>query len=181
MTTEEDKYTRAKTPRILLILFTVVLISVGYYLKGDAEIRDLEEKTGLQWDSEMRGDWVRESGRAEGVEIYRLHFSQGEHVIGPENRRLLPGVKLACSLHFRVASPGKYQARVLLLGANDELLAESEKSPILVDQGAYSQFRGIALVLKTPTNLTGSVRFRLEVTAIDGAENGFWETDLKIE
>ena len=114
MTTED--LTKSRSPRALLIVLAVVVVGYGYQYFSQSEVQSLHTQSGIQWDTEMAGDWVRQSQPSQsGVEIYRIHITQGEQVFGPDRRSLKAGEKLAVSLHFRVAKAGKYQARVVLL------------------------------------------------------------------
>ena len=70
MTTED--LTRSRTPRALLILLSIMVVVYAYRYFAESEVRSLHTQSGIQWDAEMTGDWVRQSEPSEsGVEIYR--------------------------------------------------------------------------------------------------------------
>ncbi len=176
MTTED--LTRSRAPRAFLILLSIVVVGFAYRYFAESEVQGLHTQSGIQWDTEMSGDWVRQSeARKSGVEIYRIHITQGEHVFGPDQRSLIAGQKLAVSLHFRVAEAGKYQARVVLLDDEGKVKAEGEKSPIPVQQGQFSQFRGVVLITDVPAPIPQTGVLRLEVNGLDNEASGFWEAD----
>jgi hypothetical protein len=155
----------------------VVVYAYRYF--AESEVRSLHTQSGIQWDAEMTGDWVRQSEPSEsGVEIYRIHITQGEQVFGPDQRSLIAREKLAVSLHFRVAKAGKYQARVVLLDHEGVVKAEGEKSPIPVQQGGFSQFRGVVLLTDVPADIPKTGVLRLEVNGVESEASGFWEADF---
>ena len=177
MTTED--LTKSRTPRAFLIVLSIIVVGYAYRYFADSEVRSLHNQSGIQWDAEMAGDWVRESEPStSGVEIYRIHITQGEQVFGPDRRLLTAGEKLAVSLHFRVAQAGSYKARVVLLDQDGVVRAEGEKSPIPVQQGGFSQFRGIVLLTDVPADLPDTGVLRLEVNDLDSETSGFWEADF---
>lgn len=177
MTTED--LTKSRSPRALLIVLAVVVVGYGYQYFSQSEVQSLHTQSGIQWDTEMAGDWVRQSQPSQsGVEIYRIHITQGEQVFGPDRRSMKAGEKLAVSLHFRVAKAGKYQARVVLLDDEGVVKAEGEKSPIPVQQGQFSQFRGVVLLTEVPTDIPKTGVLRLEVNGLGTEASGFWEADF---
>lgn len=177
LTTED--LTRIRAPRALFILLAVIAIVLTYRYFSRSEMQDLQSQSGIQWDTKMQGDWVRRSEPSQsGVEIYRIHITQGDQAFEPDTRSIIAGEKLAASLHFRVAKAGNYQARVVLLDHNREVKAEGKKSPIPVEQGGFSQFRGIVLLTKAPADLPKTGVIRLEVNSLDGHGAGYWETDF---
>lgn len=174
-----DDLTRTRAPRALFILLSVIVIVLAYRYFSRSEIQNLQSQSGIQWDTEMQSDWVRQSEPSQsGVEIYRIHITQGDQVFEPDTRSIIAGEKLAASLHFRVAKAGNYQARVMLLDHNGAVKAEGKKSPIPVEQGGFSQFRGIVLLTKVPADLPKTGVLRLEVNNLDGREAGYWEIDF---
>lgn len=147
---------------------------MGYRFYTDSQLRDLSQKTGMQWDTEMRGDWVRTSEST--IALYRIHIvDQRGGALGPEARTYHPGDKLVAGFHFRTKKAGNFTPRASLGPVNG-------KTMVPLNVPAPDQFKGTLIPVVLPAALPpGKYPLRLEVEDDQTHEKGFWETDVTVQ
>lgn len=160
------------------------MIVLGLGLAGYAgytQLAGLQHQTGVQWDREMRGPWVRESSpQKSGVEMYRIHIkNQAEETLSAEQRLFHRGDKVVAAFHFRTQRPGRFQPRVVVTGPT---AINPPVRPTLQIRGAgFSEFKATLLPFVIPQDSqTGSYVLRIEVEDEQGRK-GFWETDFEVD
>lgn len=157
----------------LALLVAVGALFIGYQVYSRNQLVDLAQKTGMQWDSEMTGGWVRTSKT--GIYLYRIHIvDQHGTALGPDTRTYHPGDKLVAAFHFRTAKAGDFIPRASLGPVNG-------KTMVSMNVPLPDQFKGTLIPLVIPPTLApGKYPFRLEVEDVKGTVKGFWETDVTV-
>jgi len=159
---------------LVISLFLLAGLGLGYRYYTWSKLQALSQQTGMQWDSEMTGDWVRTSRT--GIYLYRIHIvDQRGTALGPETRTYHPGDKLVAAFHFRTARAGNFTPRVALGPV-------AGKTMVPLHVPAPDTFKGTLIpVVLPPTLAPGSYPLRLEVEDDETHEKGFWETDVTIQ
>lgn len=157
---------------LLVVVLCAGFSGYGYYTR--AQLADLSQRTGMQWDTEMTGDWVRTSRTS--IYLYRIHIvDQRGSALGPQTRTYQRGDKLVAAFHFRTARAGNFTPRASL-----GPVAGKTMVPLYVP--APDQFKGTLIPLVLPPSLpAGRYPLRLEVEDDQTHEKGFWETDVTIK
>lgn len=159
-------------------LIALLVVSGGGYL-AHRHYRDLQKRSGIQWDQQMTGPWVRQGGN--GVQIYRIHIvDRQDRSLDESHRSYKPGDKLVANFHFRTAKAGAFQPRLLVTGATP--IQAKEHKPLDVDAGNFERFRSCLIPVTIPPEAAaGKYVLRLEVEELKGGQKSFWETDVQVE
>jgi len=154
----------------------LVIAAVGGYF-GAKQLGYLSQQTGMQWDEEMTGDWVRSQ---QGIaQIYRIHIvDRQDRALGKSQRSYHPGDRLVANFHVRSAKPGRLQPRVLLDGQPPK--GAKEHKLLDFSQGEFAQFHSCLLPVTLP-EAAGAYVLRLEVEDPQSHDKAFWETDIKVQ
>lgn len=171
---------RKATPLALKVvkgcLIVLPLLVVAVYL-GRGQLADLARRTGMQWDTEMEGPWVRTDQKA--CQIYRIHIvDRQDRALSESNRTYKPGDRLVANFHARAATPGTYQPRLLLTGPTS--VEPKEGKPMTFTQGEFAEFHSSLISSAFPEEIQpGKYVLRLELSS--GPATAFWETDVQVQ
>ncbi len=174
----DQKYIDVKNPQVRRILVGA-LIGVLVLIAGmTGVLNSLWTQSGMQWDQEMTGSWVRQSQpNTVGIEIYRVHIVDSDaRELTEDMTSFPPSSKLSVAFHFRTVKSRNYDARVKILDREENVVASGEKLGI---PNEVEHFSGIVVPLKLPKS-PGDFRIRLEVCATDSTRIAFWETDIQL-
>jgi hypothetical protein len=153
------------------ILIALPLLAPAVYL-GYSHLVDLARRTGMQWDSDMEGPWVRTDQKL--CQIYRIHIvDRQDRALSQNNRAYKPGDRLVANFHARALKPGVYQPRLLITGQEPKL-----GKPITFQQGNFEEFHS-GLISTAISDQAGPRVLRLELEC--GNEKAFWETDIQVQ
>ena len=158
----------------------IALVAIPWIRRQNAQLHDLSQQTGMQWDSEMSGPWTRGSqAKQVGIEIYRIHIvNQKNQSLREHQRTFAPGDHVVATFHFRTQRPGKFQPRVVLTGPTP--ISGRLPKPLTNTRGDYQQFHSVLVPWVIPKEaVAGRYKLRLEVEEV-GAATAFWETDWEL-
>lgn len=163
------------------LLFAIV-IGIPLAGLGWKILAQLRQKSGVQWDSEMQGAWVRTSSEAQsGISIYRIHITnQSGQALDEKHREFHGGDKIAATMHLRTQRTGSFQPRLTFAGPGS---ISPKEGPILTfRRGDMEEFHSSLLVTPLPKDAKpGTYKIRLEVEELDRKSVAFWETDITIK
>ena len=177
----DARYTRVRSVRARLIVLTIGLLLGLFGLYSSGVLGGLSQTTGLQWDEQMRGDWVSESTPdASGIEIYRIHVTDKTGRQLTRSQRDFPaGDTLAAAFHFRCLRAGRFDARVEVIDPTGKVLARGEKRGIPNRGIQFSEFHGIVIPVKLPDQAIAKATIRLQVVG-DQGDIAFWSTTFAL-
>lgn len=156
-----------------LFLALVIAGVAGYF--GLRQLGYLSRKTGMQWDQEMIGDWVRTNQKL--AQLYRIHIvDRQDQALSKERRSFKPEERLVANFHIRSARPGILQPQVKIDGTTQG----KQPKPLQFTQGDYQQFHSTLASFTTPAT-PGKHVLRLEVEDPGSHEKAFWETDIQVQ
>ncbi|MBS2033478.1 hypothetical protein JST97_00710 [bacterium] len=157
-------------------LVAVPLVALGIYF-GGRQLGELARRTGMQWDTEMTGAWVRTDQRV--CEIYRIHIvDRQDRALSEKSRTYKPGDRLVANFHTRASKPGRYQPTLLLTGPTP--IEPKPGKVIHFTQGEFQEFHSSLISAAIPDGaLPGCYVIRLELTGPAGT--AFWETDIQVQ
>ena len=155
----------------------IALVVAGVALTvGLKQLGYLSRQTGMQWDQEMKGDWVRSEQKL--AQIYRIHIvDRQDQALGENHRSYRPGERLVANFHLRAARAGVLQPRLLLDGAAPA--QSKEPKPLRFSQGGYQEFHSTLIPVTIPEQ-PGKHVLRLEVEDPESHQKAFWETDIQV-
>ena len=171
---ERAKPSLGKSALKSCLIALLVVIVAGYF--AGRHYRDLQQRSGIQWDEQMAGPWARQGGR--GVQIYRIHIvDRQDQSLDETHRSFKAGDKLVANFHFRSANPGRFQPRLLLTGPTPIQAKEHKALEIGPDQ-----FRSCLIPVTIPPEAeAGKYVLSLELHESKTGRKAFWETDIQVQ